>query len=570
MMLVAVTISAIAAWYSVEGLTAIFAAAVVPVIIMGGALEAGKILATVWLHNNWQRISWTYKSYLIPAILFLMLLTSMGIFGFLSKAHSDQSLVSGDVQSKVAIYDEKIKTQKDNIEANRKALKQMDEGVDQILGRSADEKGADKAMALRKAQQKERTRLQAEILQSQKSIAELNEARAPIAAEVRKVEADVGPIKYIAALVYGDSPDTNLLERAVRWVIILIVVVFDPLALCLILASNKQLEWVEEDRKKAEQGPVVSVDTVLAKEPDYEPDDGPLTDEQVQAIEEAVATEELPQGETVETSSLFDDDTLPVTEDLPQDPHPPGWMYDKLKSHPIIETAKEVVEEPVPEQSILEQHPYLNRPFTHFVDLKPLVARIEEPVLPPVVDTEPVIDSTLDLAADAIEELNAEVTKLAAAKAALTTQLAEAQAQLERVEREKQVEHDRAANLSTQLLDLLHPPRIMPVVPDLAPVADNITPLKSAPKSSFGTEFPEDASKGDLFLRTDYLPTRLFKFNGDSWIALEKTNTDSYTYDDAYINYLISKIDSGEYDSDDLSDAEREQIADFLEKRDAG
>ena len=87
MMAIAISISAIAAWYSVEGLTAIFAAAVVPVIIMGSALEAGKITATVWLHNNWARISWAYKTYLIPAIVLLMLLTSMGIFGFLSKAH---------------------------------------------------------------------------------------------------------------------------------------------------------------------------------------------------------------------------------------------------------------------------------------------------------------------------------------------------------------------------------------------------------------------------------------------------------------------------------------------------
>jgi chromosome segregation ATPase len=131
-------------------------------------------------------------------------------------------LISGDAQSKIAIYDEKIKTQKENIEANRKALKQMDEGVDSVLGRSADEKGADKAVALRKAQRKERGRLQAEILQSQKSIAELNDARAPIAAEVRKIEAEVGPIKYIAAFIYGDNPDTNLLERAVRWVIIIL------------------------------------------------------------------------------------------------------------------------------------------------------------------------------------------------------------------------------------------------------------------------------------------------------------------------------------------------------------
>jgi hypothetical protein len=559
MMLVAVSISAIAAWYSVEGLTAIFAAAVVPVIIMGGALEAGKILATVWLHNNWRRISWAYKSYLIPAIIFLMILTSMGIFGFLSKAHSDQSLVTGDATSKVAIYDEKIRTAKDNIEANRRALKQMDEAVDQVMGRSADEKGADKAVAIRRGQTKERVRLQSEITTEQKAIAGLNEERAPFAAEVRKVEADVGPIKYIAALIYGDNPDTTVLERAVRWVIMLIVVVFDPLALCLILASNKQLEWVREDREK-----------LLDPEPAYEPDDGPLTDQQVAAIQETAA-EQLPTGQVVVTSQLFEPPQDPTEleqstktivvsnateEEEGRDPHQEDWIqnYDTdVEEVPVAEPA-----------AIIEQHPYLNQPFVHFTDLKPLVARIEE-LIP-----EPMVDDTLDLAAEAIEELNSEVARLSTEKVAMQQQLVETQEKLAQTAREKLIEHDRAVNLSTQLMDLLHPPRIAPAeLPNLAPIADNTVPLKSAPKSSFGTEFPENSSKGDLFLRTDYLPTRLFKFNGDSWISLEKTNTDSYTYDDAYINYLISKIDTGEYDSEDLSDAEREQIRDFLEKRDA-
>lgn len=242
-LLISVVISAIAAYYSVVGLTAIFAAAVIPVMIMGGALEAGKIVATVWLHNNWRRAGIWFKLYLIPAIVFLMLLTSMGIFGFLSKAHSDQSLVSGDALSKISIYDEKIKTSRDNIETNRKALQQMDAAVDQIMGRSSDEKGADKAVATRRSQQKERARLLAEISAEQKTIAKLNEESAPLRAEFRKVEAEVGPIKYIAALIYGDNLDQNLLEAAVRWVIILIVIVFDPLALTLILAGNKQLQW---------------------------------------------------------------------------------------------------------------------------------------------------------------------------------------------------------------------------------------------------------------------------------------------------------------------------------------
>ncbi len=237
-LLTGLAISAVAIYYSVVGLTAIFAAAAIPIMVMGVALEVAKLVATVWLKQNWKIAPTLIKAYLVSAVGVLMFITSMGIFGFLSKAHMDQTLVSGDAQSKIAIYDEKIKTAKENIDANRKALKQMDEAVDQVMGRSQDEKGADKAVALRRGQTKERTRLLSEITAEQKVIAQLSEERAPIAAEVRKVEAEVGPIKYIAAFVYGDNPDANLLERAVTWVIVIIVFVFDPLAVVLLLAAQ--------------------------------------------------------------------------------------------------------------------------------------------------------------------------------------------------------------------------------------------------------------------------------------------------------------------------------------------
>ena len=113
-LLTALSLSVVAAWYSILGLTAIFASAVIPIIIMGSILEVAKITVTVWLHEYWHRCRLLMKMYLAPAVVMLMIITSMGIFGFLSKAHSDQSLVSGDVLSKVAIYDEKIKTQKDS------------------------------------------------------------------------------------------------------------------------------------------------------------------------------------------------------------------------------------------------------------------------------------------------------------------------------------------------------------------------------------------------------------------------------------------------------------------------
>lgn len=234
---IALVLSTVAAYYSVVGLATIFAAAFWPIIIMGGSLEAAKVVATSWVYRHWHVAPRMLRYYLVGAICVLMLITSMGTFGYLSKAHLDQSITSGDAMAKLAIYDEKIKTAKDNIDANRKALKQLDEAVDQVMGRSSTEAGADKAVALRRGQSKERARLTAEIAAEQQTISKLNEEAAPIRIEVRKVEAEVGPLKYIAELLYGQSTD-EILGRAVRWVIILIVIVFDPLAVALLLAAN--------------------------------------------------------------------------------------------------------------------------------------------------------------------------------------------------------------------------------------------------------------------------------------------------------------------------------------------
>ena len=479
----ALLLSAVAAYYSVAGLTAIFSAATIPVIIMGGSLELGKIVATVWLHNNWRRAGIVFKLYLIPAIAFLMILTSMGIFGYLSKAHSDQSLVSGDVVSKIAIYDEKIKTEKENIEANRKALKQMDEGVDQVLGRSTTETGAEKAVAMRRTQQKERARLQAEISQSQKSIAELNDARAPIAAEVRKVEAEVGPIKYIAALMYGDNPDANLLERAVRWMIIMIVLVFDPLALTLILASNKQFEWA----RKGTGG-------FVHDEPKYEPDDGPLSEQQIEQIQASAE----PQ----------------------KDPHPVGWMFGSKED----------------DRPWNERYPYLANPFIHFKNLKPMVApdpakedqaamAIRPPEEIPGVEIRTWTDEELE-ALDASDD----ITEKAAIKAW------------------------KAANPD----DTIKAQRVKLIRGQIDRLPWQDPPVTA---HAFGVEFPDDPNKGDTYLKVDAIPSRLYKYNGKSWIHIDKDLSDNYTYDTAYIDYLIAKVDSGEYDPDLLSDLEQEQIA---------
>jgi hypothetical protein len=483
----------VAAWYSILGLTAIFASAVIPIIIMGGILEVAKVTVTVWLHEYWHRCRLLMKFYLVPAVFMLMVITSMGIFGFLSKAHTDQSLVSGDVLAKIAVYDEKIKLSKDNIDANRKALKQMDEAVDQVMGRSTDEKGADKAVSIRRAQAKERNRLLAEISAEQKKITALNEERAPIAAEVRKVEAEVGPIKYIAALVYGDNPDTNLLERAVRWVIIILVVVFDPLAIMMVLAATESLKWERERRSQ----------------PAYEPDDGPLTDQQVEQLR-ATAEPELPKGEIVETSKLFNDPGEHPADTFDHeleavDPHPPGWMFD--------------------------QHPYLDK-FDHFKDLKPVVA--------PTHTAEPVQFESGYIDA-VVHDIEQEEHDDPGVKAAIKQWKSE--------NPDRTIKEERAKLANGKINQL----------PWMSLVADN--DLGREPTSGFGIAFPAKPVKGDTFMRVDQMPNVLYKFNGVHWIITDKNLTDNYTYDDAYIEHLIAKLTSGEYDPDMLSDAEADAIA---------
>jgi hypothetical protein len=319
--LTAFVLSGIAAYYSVIGLIAIFSAATLPVAIMGGSLEAAKLVVASWLYRYWKSIPFLMKAYFTSALVILMIITSMGIFGFLSKAHSDQSLVGGDVQAKIAVYDEKIKTAKENIDANRKALRQMDEAVDQVMGRSTDEKGADKAVALRRAQQKERGRLIAEIETYQKTISSLNEERSPIAAEVRKVEAEVGPLKYIAAMIYGDNPDENSLERSVRWLIILLIAVFDPLAVLMLIAANltqiKSKEWkkqAEEVKPDVEQTKIIPNETEL-----------PLVAETAKPEETQSVNAPLP-----EPSVQPNPPVETVGEPVSVDPHPIGWMYSTL------------------------------------------------------------------------------------------------------------------------------------------------------------------------------------------------------------------------------------------------
>ena len=494
-LLTALIISVSAAYYSILGLTAIFAAAFWPIVILGSSLEVGKIVSTLWLHKYWDRAEVQYKVYLCAAIAILMLLTSMGVFGFLSKAHSDQSLVSGDVVAKIAIYDEKIKQARDNIDMSRRALVQMDAAVDQTLGRSTTETGADKAAQLRRSQATERNRLLKEIDAEQKKIQALNDQRAPIAAEVRKVEAEVGPIKYIAALIYGDNPEANVLEKSVRWVIILIVIVFDPLALTLLLAATKSIEW--------ERG--VNILAAQRKEPEYEPDDGPLSDEQLDRLR-AMARKDLPTGRVTSTGQLFSDaeDFFNRARTVAQD----------------IDSGNYEAPDPQPstKKSILAGLDSM------WARAKKTLIRDAESEHAPLEDADSLVahNETIDVAEK------------------------EARRQW------KEANPDDTIHRHTRLLKTGQINRL--------PWHNDLPTGTAGQVRGFGISFPDSAVKGDMFLRVDRLPTALYKFNGVNWIEVDKTLTDQHAYNDAYIDHLIEKISTGEYDPELLSDAERECI----------
>jgi hypothetical protein len=420
------TLSAVAIYYSVAGLVAIFAAAAIPIMIMGGALEVSKLVAASWLKANWHRIPLLMKTYMMIAVVVLMLITSMGIFGFLSKAHIEQTAASTESvaqverltaeiarqQEIVQRADEKIKqlqTSGVGADANTQAqidaeqqridkayeriqpaineqqriidsqgklfrdeLAKIDASLSQLqsyidagdirkaqamVGAKVDgdfgpntaakfrewqtARQQDRAALLIKIEQatnnpqaraaaneikRLRQTVETQIAESNRLInrlrqnigktdnsknidAQVDEQNSRITAantqidtltqekyklesEYRKLEAEVGPIKYIAEFVYGTEADKNLLEKAVTWVIVVIIFVFDPLAVIMLLASQMSYGWVKQDRLKKDE------------------------------TESNDAEQQWKEYEVARAQAIVDNPGY-----TSEDPHPPGWMF---------------------------------------------------------------------------------------------------------------------------------------------------------------------------------------------------------------------------------------------------
>lgn len=655
-LLVALSISAIAAWYSIVGLTAIFAAAVFPIILMGAVLEVGKITATVWLHQHWQRAPAFTRWYLSMAVIILMFITSMGIFGFLSKSHIEQTALGQDQQAviqtieanlsrstgkidrwmseidklntgdstrvdnlvdkeqdvltqlytkidkekdsvradsdkKIELQNNRLKQAQERKEADIKAAKDRFEGS--IGGGAKYDKAVEKArnleLSVASRVQKEIIKIQEQLTLDLKAIDDryaddieaiqnriqnlrnqanvktedvdgrINELEVFISKEqvkvdgwrgekfnyekeYRKLEAEVGPIKYIAEFVYGQEADRDLLEAAVRWVIIIIVIVFDPLAIMLVLAGTMQIKWAREEKAYANRPEAKQrkIEELQMKIDDYT--------KFLQQLEEKMdALQSSNEAKDKDITKLQKQIDKAEKEKDNLEARLMKLMGEKEESYTkTLDSMKSKVDK---KDAMVSE-------------LKEMVKSLEEKepeVVEKLVEVEKVVEDETK-----IKKAQEELAKLESQKnltEAEKQKLAKLQAQTQKEKEEMQIEikaRDAAIarlNEKYKLVEASTTPSI------LQPQADDDD--GSVPPATYGSKFPADAVNGQLFTKTDVFPHKLFKWNTKKWIEVDKEGTDSYLTED-YVRKLVEQVASGEIELEDLSEPEKGQMTDFL------
>ena len=592
-LITSLVISAVAIFYSVTGLATIFAASVIPIVIMGSVLEVGKLITAVWLHRNWQKAVWWLKTYLTVAVIILMFITSMGIFGYLSKSHIEQASASDDQIAKIQILDENIvrldtkikrwddeitrlssgdigNTRVDNLinreeDALNKLLNTIDKEKSQYRTQAttdinaindkltqyrvttdneitsineqlktcfscADERQAltdaksnlstkeDKAdnsivvikqqlsNDLRnvangyssqlnpinarinelKTQSSSKTQdidervltLETSIGTAQLTLSTYREDKSVIESQFRKLEAEVGPVKYIAEFIYDKQADRGMLEEAVRWVIVTIIFVFDPLAVLLLIASQYSFAEHKHNKPKPPTIPPTnppkrrdSYKDMVGKtfKGKYNEADAPNCNDNKE-LEKAVQ-EKLALIKDIFKGAQHEEDVADTK--IPAKPAPI-----KKKTKTSKATAKKAVKKITPA-----------KPTKRGVIIKKTNSKISDK------DTNIIT------------------------------------AMIESVSNDDYVSYEGKMHRK-QAFAMMHP--------------EFITDVRST--VDFGIVFPENVSNATLFLRTDFLPTKLFRFNSESWVELDKGLLKESAYSRKYTEHLIEKINEHDYD----------------------
>ena len=625
-LITALTISGVAIYYSVSGLAAIFSAAVIPIIIMGGVLEVSKLVTAVWLHRYWGIATWWLKTYLSIAVLVLMLITSIGIFGFLSKAHDTASgnateaiatvtRIDGQIareENRIEILEDRIAgvsegtgfdvtssvTQQETIRDGawdrvqddidyaqgqidrlRDQLAVLDEAVNVLRNRGVEVIETDAGGTFRRAetetidyvaqaeilyqQQKpqrdaiaedidgQQSNIDSYRLQAQNTInsanAEINRLRNQSTSSqdddldqidewnltidgiyntidslkdekfeseqaVRLVESEVGPIRYIAEFFTGtEDADASLLETAVSWLIMVIIFVFDPLAVLLLIASQYTFEQRRKENPSLEK-----------PEPTKDPDPQPL-------------------GEGFDMEPFGTDDNVEkdyelMKEDIDSTTLQSGFDFTKIQ--PSIDEVRNAFNEWEESQKLLD---------AASVEKDQVVEPVPEPI-----SKDPTFLQQIEETKQAFKEYygdNPQDTPQDTPQDKLSQGVT-----YQKVEDSEYLVGPEGA-IHQNALKIAHPEFFLEKDSEGRQASTN-----------FGTIFPSIAMKGDIFVRVDQMPNRVYKFEGKSWIEIDKATTDSYTFDEEYIEYIISQIKSGEYDIDLLSDSERIQVETYLTK----
>ncbi len=655
----ALTISLAAIYYSVSGLMAIFSGAPIAIMVMGSILEFGKLIAVIWLHLYWHRAGFIVKTYLCIAVFVLMVITSMGIFGGLSSAHSEQNLATATNQVQIESLDARIAAEQRRVDSAEIVLSQLDETVQTLIDFSRI-RGADGAIAVRESQRDERDALQFIIDEARLVKDELERERFELMQQRASLEAEVGPLKYIAAVIYGDNPDKDTLENAVRWVIILLVGVFDPLAIMLVLAGVMTLEWAAADKRNKKTSTTLDNSEVRVEYIDnpiyvYETVTQYVDNVHTQIVEREVETVReierevfVPVQHTVdnwvavdnysaqqdidyatiklkqlqqrvnelEHSALANSQHVAQTNNekqilMQQLSAATGELESLQQEHSAVKEKASTYEEQLDTavEQLSELVPQLDAAIADKQQLETQLAALQQTLdntnndyaivademlefqskmheaqdkldaalaavellekVEKIVDIDELLSynknpikhvselkDTIDVQQEQIKQLHTDLDamRVAGKNTVLKGEVDRLTAEYEATVKKLTDELDRSVSqrsaLATEVELLKH--RITELTSTLDSAVHHATPIEN---STFGLKYPTNPAAGDVFLRIDYKPARLYKYTGQRWLPVERTSTDSYITDE-YVEYLIKNLDSRHLTEEDLTENE--------------
>lgn len=276
----AIAIASVAAWFSIIGLIALFPGSALSIAIMAGTLEVGKLVTASWLYRNWEKTNFLLKSYLVTAVIVLMVITSLGVFGYLSKSYLTHNAPLATIEVELRNYDQQLVSLTRDLNRNQQVIEQLDDAVSKLIEFSRIS-GPNGAIALRETQREERNLVQTDISQIQEKISDIQRKMKDIENSSIDVRSKLGPAEYIAKFIYGDGDDS--VDKAVQLIILMIVLVFDPLAVLLLIAAN---QGISNSRSSDSGNKTASID--LARTEDLP--ELPATEPQVVSYDELVET----------------------------------------------------------------------------------------------------------------------------------------------------------------------------------------------------------------------------------------------------------------------------------------